>query len=102
MRKFPPWTLPVVDIDPAVLTLPLSMLPVTDTMVPVKLAALKTVEILRLLALILPNTLMPVVVNVATGVIPATETVTLPLAATETLELPLMIWLPVLIERLVM
>ena len=101
VRKFPDWTLPTVDISPVVLRLPPSIFPVTDTVVPVKLAALKIVAILRLLALMLPNTLMPVEVNVATGEIPATAIVTLPLAATETFELPLTIKLPVLMLRLV-
>ena len=101
VRKFPAWRLPKVDSNPEVLRLPPSIFPVTDTVVPVKLAALKIVDILRLLALMLPNTLIPVEVNVATGVIPATAMVTLPLAATLTLLLPLTIKLPVLMLRLV-
>ena len=62
--------------------------PETDTKVPVKLVALNTFAILILLALTLPSKLIPVAVNVATGVIPATLTVTLPLAETVTLLLP--------------
>ena len=54
-----------------------------------------------LLAVKLPSKLTPVTVNVATGIIPATLTVTFPLAATLTFELPLIIWLPVLMVRLV-
>ena len=78
-----------------------SILPDADIVVPVRVPALKMLVILRLLAVMLPNKLTPVVVNVATGVIPATLTVTLPLADTVTFELPLIIWLPVLIIRLV-
>ena len=83
--------LPVAVTRPPVRTLPASTLPLTDTMVPVRLEALNTFTMLRLLAVTLPNKLTPVVVNVATGVMPATLTVTLPLAATLTFELPLMI-----------
>ena len=94
VRKLPAWILPAALTTPPVLTLPLSMLPDTLNAVPVRLATLNVPVRLMLLALTLPNKLMPSVVNVATGVILDTLTVTLPLAATLTFELPLMIWLP--------
>ena len=95
VRKLPACRLPVAVITPPVLMLAPSILPDADIVVPVRVPALKMLVILRLLAFILPNRLTPVEVNVATGVIPATATVTLPLADTLTFELPLMIWLPV-------
>lgn len=100
-RRLPPWILPVAVTKPLILTLLASILPVTLTTAPVWLAVFTIVVNIPLLAVTLPNRLIPVVVNMATGVIPVTLTVTLPLAATVTFELPLMIWLPVAIVRLV-